>query len=135
MGTKKIFGILVLFLCAFSFVGCSDDDNEGRLTPDVLYQTSWRGVGHCEAWASPNMEVGIQFMDTQKGKVNWEGYDEVDITYAIENSYITFNSNALYLGGAPWVIKSYTGNYMTLVQNEASPEQDKIATIELEKIE
>ena len=26
----------------------------------------------------------------------------------IERKYVTFNSNALYLGGAPWVIKSYT---------------------------
>ena len=55
----------------------------------------------------------IQFVDTRKGKVNWEGYDEIDITYTIEGKYITFNSNALYLGGAPWIIKSYTQKHIT----------------------
>ena len=81
------------------------------------------------------MGVGMQFVDTQKGKVNWEGYDEIDITYTIEGKYITFNSNALYLGGAPWVIKSYTQNHITIIQNEVSPDKEKVATIELEKID
>ena len=31
----------------------------------------------------------MQFVDTRKGKVNWEGYDEIDITYTIEGKYIT----------------------------------------------
>lgn len=79
--------------------------------------------------------VGIQFIDTQTGKVNWEGYDEIDITYAIERKYVTFNSNALYLGGAPWVIKSYTKKHIILMQNEASPDKEKIATIELDRID
>lgn len=111
MKTKEILGILMLFLCTFCFINC-DDDNEqtNELTPEALYQTSWRGTGHCEAWTVQNMGVGMQFVDTQKGKVNWEGYDEIDITYTIEGKYITFNSNALYLGGAPWIIKSYTQN-------------------------
>lgn len=78
------------------------------------------------------MGIGIQFIDTQKGKVNWEGYDEIDITYTIEGKYITFNSNALYLADAPWVIKSYTTNHITLIQNESSPDKEKIATIELD---
>ena len=82
MKTKEILGILMLFLCTFSFISC-DDDNEqtNELTPEALYQTSWRGTGHCEAWAVQNMGVGMQFVDTRKGKVNWEGYDEIDITY------------------------------------------------------
>ena len=73
----------------------------------------------------------MQFVDTQKGKVNWEGYDEIDITYTI----VTFNSNALYLGGAPWIIKSYTQKHITIIQNEISPDKEKVATIELEKID
>ena len=81
----------MLFLCTFSFISC-DDDNEqtNELTPEALYQTSWRGTGHCEAWTVQNMGVGMQFVDTRKGKVNWEGYDEIDITYTIEGKYITF---------------------------------------------
>ena len=123
----------MLFLCTFSFISC-DDDNEqtNELTPEALYQTSWRGTGHCEAWTVQNMGVGMQFVDTRKGKVNWEGYD---ITYTIEGKYITFNSNALYLGGAPWIIKSYTQKHITIIQNEISPDKEKVATIELEKID
>ena len=46
----------MLFLCTFSFISC-DDDNEqtNELTPEALYQTSWRGTGHCEAWTVQNM--------------------------------------------------------------------------------
>lgn len=77
------------------------------------------------------MGIGIQFIDTKKGKVNWESYDEIDVTYTIEGKYITFNSNALYLAGAPWIIKSYTKKHITLIQNETSPDKEKIATIEL----
>ena len=136
MKTKEILGILMLFLCTFSFISC-DDDNEqiGELTPQKLYQTSWRGTGRCDAWVVPNMGVGMQFIDTQSGKVNWESYDEIDITYKIEGKYIIFNSNALYLGGAPWVIKSYTQKHITIIQNEISPDKEKVATIELEKID
>lgn len=136
MKTKEILGILMLFLCTFCFINC-DDDNEqtNELTPEALYQTSWRGTGHCEAWTVQNMGVGMQFVDTQKGEVNWEGYDEIDITYTIEGKYITFNSNALYLGGAPWIIKSYTQKHITIIQNEISPDKEKVATIELEKID
>lgn len=46
-----------------------------------------------------------------------------------------FNSNALYLGGAPWIIKSYTQKHITIIQNEISPDKEKVATIELEKID
>lgn len=134
MKTKSLLGMLMLFLFAISFVSCKKDD-VSELTPQALYQTSWRGTGHCEAWAVPDLGVGIQFIDTQKGKVNWESYDEITITYMIEGKYITFNNNALYLAGAPWIIKSYTGDRMMLIQNEASPDPEKIATIELEKVD
>lgn len=59
----------------------------------------------------------------------------VNITYKIEGKYIIFNSNALYLGGAPWVIKSYTQKHITLIQNEASPDKEKVAIIELDRID
>ena len=65
----------------------------------------------------------------------FECYDEIDITYKIEGKYIIFNSNALYLGGAPWVIKSYTKKHIILMQNEASPDKEKVATIELDRID
>lgn len=136
MRLTNLYGILVLFLFAVTFAGCdNDDDNVNELTPQALYQTSWRGTGHCEQWAMKDRSIGIQFIDTQKGKVNWEDYHEFDITYTIEGKYITFNDIAFQLAGAPWVIKSYTGNHMTLIQNEASPDKEKIATIELEKID
>ena len=88
----------------------------------------------CATWSLKNRGIGIQFVDTQKGKVIWEDYDQFDITYTIEGSYITFNDIAFQLAGAPWVIKSCTKNHITLIQNEASPDKDKIATIELERV-
>lgn len=133
MKTKSLFGILILFLSAIIFTSCNKD-NADELTPQALYQTSWRGTGHCEAWTIKNRGLGIQFINTKRGKVNWESYDEFDITYTIEGKYITFNDIAFQLAGAPWVIKSYTKNHITLIQNEASPDKDKIATIELDII-
>lgn len=137
MKTRNLFGILMLFLFAISFESCdnADDDNVSELTPEALYQTSWCGKGHCDAWSLPDRGIGIQFIDTQKGKVNWESYDEFDITYTIEGKYITFNDIAFQLAGAPWVIKTYTENHITLIQNESSPDKEKIAIIELDRIE
>lgn len=136
MRTKSLLGMLMIFLFAASFVSCDNDDDEvNELTPEALYQTSWRGTGHCEAWSIKDRGIGIQFVDTKKGKVNWADYDEFDITYTIEGKYITFNDIAFQLAGAPWVIKSYTKNHITLIQNEASPDKEKIATIELEKVD
>lgn len=102
--------LFALFLVTFCFIACDDQDNEeqeqvGQLTPEALYQTSWRGTGHCATWSLKNRGIGIQFVDTQKGKVIWEDYDQFDITYTIEGSYITFNDIAFQLAGAPWVIK------------------------------
>lgn len=136
MRLTNLYGILVLFLFAVTFAGCdNDDDNVNELTPQALYQTSWRGTGHCEQWTMKDRSIGIQFIDTQKGKVNWEDYHEFDITYTIEGKYITFNDIAFQLAGAPWVIKSYTEDHITLIQNEASPDKEKIAIIELDKID
>lgn len=134
--------LFTLFLFTVSFISCDNQDYEEQtdgtgeqLTPEALYQTSWRGTGHCDGWSMKNRGIGIQFIDTKKGKVNWTDYDEFDITYTIEGKYITFNDIAFQLAGAPWVIKSYTKNHITLVQNEASPNEDKIATIELDRVD
>lgn len=136
MKTKKLFGILILFLLSISFSSCDKDKEDvNELTPESLYQTSWRGTGHCGVWTVKDRGIGIQFIDTKKGKVNWQNYDEFDITYTIEGKYITFNDIAFQLGRAPWVIKSYTKNHITLIQNEASPDKEKIATIELERVD
>lgn len=136
MKTKSLFGILMLFLSSISFVSCDKDKEDvNELTPEALYQTSWRGTGHCDAWVLKDRGIGIQFIDTKKGKVNWQDYDEFDITYTIEGKYITFNDIAFQLGQAPWVIKSYTKNHITLMQNEASPDKEKIATIELDRVD
>ena len=53
----------------------------------------------------------------------------------IEGSNITFNDIACQHDWAPWVIKRYTKNHITLIQNEASPDKDKIATIELDRVD
>ena len=136
MNTKSLFGILMLFLFAISFTSCEKDkDSVEELTPEALYQTSWRGTGHCGAWTIKDRGIGIQFIDTQKGKVSWQDYDEFDITYTIEGRYIIFNDIAFQLGRAPWVIKSYTKNHITLIQNEANPDKEKIATIKLDRID
>lgn len=121
---------------SISFSSCDKDKEDvSELTPEALYQTSWRGRGHCEAWVLKDRSIGIQFIDTKKGKVNWQDYDEFDITYTIEGKYVTFNDIAFQLAGAPWVIKSYTKKHITLIQNEASPDKEKIATIELYKVD
>ena len=42
-----------LFLVNISFTSCDDKNPEvqiGELTPQKLYQTSWRGTGRCDAW-------------------------------------------------------------------------------------
>ncbi len=133
----SLFLFATLFLMNISFMSCDDTDSEllNQLTPQALYQTSWRGTGHCKGWpVQEDMEVGMQFIDTQKGKVFWENYNEINITYSIEGKYIEFNSNAMYLAGAPWFIKSYTKNHITLIQNEASPNLEDVAIIELEKV-
>ena len=75
------------------------------------------------------------FSFSSAAEVALRDYDEFDITYMIEGSYITFNDIAFQLAGAPWVIKSYTKNHITLIQNEASPDKDKIATIELDRVD
>ena len=44
-----------LFLVNISFTSCDDKNPEvqiGELTPQKLYQTSWRGTGRCDAWGS-----------------------------------------------------------------------------------
>lgn len=107
----------------------------GNSLPKLSIKLHGSGTGHCAAWSLKDRGIGIQFVDTQKGKVVWEDYDEFDITYMIEGSYITFNDIAFQLAGAPWVIKSYTKNHITLIQNEASPDKDKIATIELDRVD
>lgn len=130
--------LLAFFLVTVSFVSCDNNeeqtDGTEQFTPESLYQTSWRGTGHCDAWVLKDRAIGIQFIDTKKGKVNWEDYHEFDITYTIEGKYITFNNIAFQLAGAPWVVKSYTKNHISLVQNEASPDKDKIATLELDRV-
>lgn len=125
-------------MVSVSIISCNKQDYadqaELELTPEVLYQTSWLGTGYCDGWSMKEREIGIQFIDTQKGKVNWKDYDEFDITYIIKGKYITFNDIAFQLAGAPWVIKLYTKNHIILIQNEASPNKEEIAVIELYKI-
>lgn len=136
MKTKSLFGILMLFLLTISFVSCDKEKEDvDKLSPETLYQTSWSGTGHCRAWTIKDRGIGIQFIDTQKGKVNWQDYEGFNITYTIDGKYIRFNDTAFQLAGAPWVIKSYTKNHITLIQNEASPNKEEIATIELDRID
>lgn len=44
--------LFALFLVAVSLIGCGEqgDDGQAQLTPEALYQTSWRGMGHCDGW-------------------------------------------------------------------------------------
>ena len=59
----------MLFLCTFSFISC-DDDNEqtNELTPKHFIRLHGVEQGICEAWTVQNMGVGMQFVDTRKGK-------------------------------------------------------------------
>jgi len=98
----------VIFGITFCFIACDDQDNEeqeqvGQLTPEALYQTSWRGTGHCAAWSLKDRGIGIQFVDTQKGKVVWEDYDEFDTIKRTVLYYISYlikfsiYKNSLYI--------------------------------------
>ena len=72
-----------LFLVNISFTSCDDKNPEvqiGELTPQKLYQTSWRGTGRCDAWVVPNMGVGMQKKDKKSAKEKWESYEEIDNT-------------------------------------------------------
>jgi len=132
----SMFMFITYFLINISFISCDNNDSKilENLTPQDLYQTSWRGTGHCKAWTVQDMGVGIQFIDTQNGNVFWEGYDKINITYEIKGKYMHFNANALYLAGTPWLIKSFSKNHITLIQNEASPNKEDLAIIELDKV-
>lgn len=51
----------VLFSVNIGLTSCVDRDSEEpkeELTPQALYQTSWRGTGSCAAWAVQNIEIG-----------------------------------------------------------------------------
>ena len=95
MKTKNLIGIQLLFLILVCFVSCDKDEDTKELTPQALYQTSWSGAGYCESWTSKSKDIGIQFVDTQKGIVNWKNYDAINITFSIEGKNITFKSDAL----------------------------------------
>lgn len=122
--------ILILLGFSFSLIACQQNEE----------------IGSVEDNANPNelttRAASMRRVPTQAEKdnlkkdfPNLDVNDEIDITYKIEGKYIIFNSNALYLGGAPWVIKSYTQKHITLIQNEASPDKEKVAIIELDRID
>ncbi|MCD8471728.1 MAG: hypothetical protein LRY33_04275 [Parabacteroides chartae] len=69
MKTKNLIGIQLLFLILVCFVSCDKDEDTKELTPQALYQTSWSGAGYCESWTSKSKNIGIQFVDTQKGSL------------------------------------------------------------------
>lgn len=48
----------ILFSVNIGLASCDDrysEESKEELTPQALYQTSWRGTGSCAAWAVQNM--------------------------------------------------------------------------------
>jgi hypothetical protein len=139
MEIKKLFGIVMLLLCTFSFISCNDDDEKqlNELTPQELYQTSWRGTAFCEAWEQVERGVGIQFIDETNASISWNNSEEPftqNCTYSVEGKYITFYK-ALQLDEAPWSVVSFDRHRMVLKQHLNSANEKYIVTLELNKVD
>ena len=105
MKTKNLFGILMLFLCVFSFYSCKDDDQipQFEFTPESLNQTVWKGN---IADPTYNGEVGINFETKETGVINCVDpqnpeYTMVEgFTYEVKGKYIYFK-NSIILKSQP----------------------------------
>ena len=74
MKRKEIVGIVMVLVCRLSFIRWEDDNEErNELRGEGVYESWWGGRGDCEGWRVENMGVGMEFVDSGKGKVNWEG--------------------------------------------------------------
>lgn len=139
MKTKNLFGILILFLCVFSFYSCKDDDQipQFEFTPESLNQTVWKGN---IADPTYNGEVGINFETKETGVINCVDsqnpeYTMVEgFTYEVKGKYIYFK-NSIILKSQPWSLIEISKNKMILKYNLVDIKPQYQSTLELTRID
>lgn len=139
MKTKNLFGILMLFLCVFSFYSCKDDDQipQFEFTPESLNQTVWKGN---IADPTYNGEVGINFETKETGVINCVDsqnpeYTMVEgFTYEVKGKYIYFK-NSIILKSQPWSLIEISKNKMILKYNLVDIKPQYQSTLELTRID
>lgn len=139
MKTKNLFGILMLFLCVFSFYSCKDDDQipQFEFTPESLNQTVWKGN---IADPTYNGEVGINFETKETGVINCVNpqnpeYTMVEgFTYEVKGKYIYFK-NSIILKSQPWSLIEISKNKMILKYNLVDIKPQYQSTLELTRID
>lgn len=139
MKTKNLFGILMLFLCVFSFYSCKDDDQipQFEFTPESLNQTVWKGD---IADPTYNGEVGINFETKETGVINCVDpqnpeYTMVEgFTYEVKGKYIYFK-NSIILKSQPWSLIEISKNKMILKYNLVDIKPQYQSTLELTRID
>lgn len=139
MKTKNLFGILMLFLCVFSFYSCKDDDQipQFEFTPESLNQMVWKGN---IADPTYNGEVGINFETKETGVINCVDpqnpeYTMVEgFTYEVKGKYIYFK-NPIILKSQPWSLIEISKNKMILKYNLVDIKPQYQSTLELTRID
>lgn len=139
MKTKNLFGILMLFLCVFSFYSCKDDDQipQFEFTPESLNQTVWKGN---IADPTYNGEVGINFETKETGVINCVDpqnpeYTMVEgFTYEVKGKYIYFK-NSIIFKSQPWSLIEISKNKMILKYNLVDIKPQYQSTLELTRID
>lgn len=139
MKTINLYGILMLFLCVFSFYSCKDDDQipQFEFTPESLNQTVWKGN---IADPTYNGEVGINFETKETGVINCVDpqnpeYTMVEgFTYEVKGKYIYFK-NSIILKSQPWSLIEISKNKMILKYNLIDIKPQYQSTLELTRID
>lgn len=139
MKTINLYGILMLFLCVFSFYSCKDDDQipQFEFTPESLNQTVWKGN---IADPTYNGEVGINFETKETGVINCVDpqnpeYTMVEgFTYEVKGKYIYFK-NSIILKSQPWSLIEISKNKMILKYNLVDIKPQYQSTLELTRID
>lgn len=139
MKTILLFGILMLFLCVFSFYSCKDDDQipQFEFTPESLNQTVWKGN---IADPTYNGEVGINFETKETGVINCVDPQNPEytmvkgFTYEVKGKYIYFK-NSIILKSQPWSLIEISKNKMILKYNLVDIKPQYQSTLELTRID
>ena len=139
MKTINLYGILMLFLCVFSFYSCKDDDQipQFEFTPESLNQTVWKGN---IADPTYNGEVGINFETKETGVINCVDpqnpeYTMVEgFTYEVKGKYIYFK-NSIILKSQPWSLIEISNDKMILKYNLVDIKPQYQSTLELTRID
>lgn len=140
MKTKSLLGILMLFLCVFSFYSCDNDEQtpQFEFTPESLSQTVWKGNITDEIY---NGEIGINFENQEKGQVtcadpqNSEYIISENFTYEIKGKYIYFNNSSILQYGMSWSLIEISKDHMVLKCNLENIKPQYQSTLELKRID